>query len=121
MSGLFNIFVLLLSTMTNSSSLLHRRAIQEVLNRQTYHQFLSYAEQQYPGEVERQQRLIRQLQEQHYQQYMQQVLMSQQADVFLSPQLESPPSISQSPSSVASSSNSSTNSTSTTSTQSNRN
>jgi hypothetical protein len=30
----------------------YRRQIQEALNQQTYHQFKSYAEQQYPGNPE---------------------------------------------------------------------
>lgn len=51
-----------------------RRIIQEILNRQTIHQFSSYAKQQYPDAVELQQALIRQLQEQHFQQYMQQMM-----------------------------------------------
>jgi len=55
----------------------NRRAIQEALNRQTYQQFKSYAEQQYPGNNEQQDKLISQLQEQHYQQYMQQMLEQQ--------------------------------------------
>ena len=57
-----------------------------MLNRQTYSQFLSYADQQYPAEPEKQQHLIHQLQEQHYQQYMQQMLQLQP--------LQSPSSIS---------------------------
>ena len=44
------------------------------MNEQTYEQFRSYAEMQYPGQVEKQLSLIKQLQEQHYQQYMQQVM-----------------------------------------------
>lgn len=55
----------------------HKRLIQEALNRQTFHQFKAYAEKQYPGDPEQQAVLIRQLQEQHYQQYMQQVLQEQ--------------------------------------------
>lgn len=50
-----------------------RRQIQEALNQQTYHQFKAYAEQQYPGNPEQQGVLIRQLQEQHYHRYMQQL------------------------------------------------
>ncbi|XP_043283874.1 Golgi resident protein GCP60 [Venturia canescens] len=50
-----------------------RRQIQEALNQQTYYQFRAYAEQQYPGNPEQQAVLIRQLQEQHYHQYMQQL------------------------------------------------
>ncbi|XP_076313909.1 Golgi resident protein GCP60 [Tachypleus tridentatus] len=54
-----------------------RRLIQEALNRQTYYQFKMYAEQQLPGNPEQQAVLIRQLQEQHYHQYMQQLLQQQ--------------------------------------------
>ncbi|XP_067011629.1 Golgi resident protein GCP60 isoform X1 [Anabrus simplex] len=54
-----------------------RRQVQEALNQQTYHQFKSYAEQQYPGNPEQQAVLIRQLQEQHYHQYMQQLYQQQ--------------------------------------------
>ncbi|KAF7991382.1 hypothetical protein HCN44_002944 [Aphidius gifuensis] len=50
-----------------------RRQIQEALNQQTYYQFKAYAEQQYPGNPEQQGVLIRQLQEQHYHRYMQQL------------------------------------------------
>ena len=55
-----------------------------MLNRQTYSQFLAYAQQAYPGEEERQVKLIEQLQESHYQQYMQQVLQHSSS----SPELE---------------------------------
>ncbi|XP_058800219.1 Golgi resident protein GCP60 [Phymastichus coffea] len=54
-----------------------RRQIQDALNQQTYYQFKSYAEQQYPGNPEQQGVLIRQLQEQHYHQYMQQLHRNQ--------------------------------------------
>ncbi|XP_063874742.1 Golgi resident protein GCP60-like isoform X1 [Scylla paramamosain] len=54
-----------------------KRQIQEALNQQTYDQFRKYAEQQYPGNPEQQAVLIRQLQDQHYQQYMQQVYQQQ--------------------------------------------
>lgn len=54
-----------------------KRLIQEALNRQTYHQFKAYAEQQFPASPDQQGVLIRQLQEQHYHQYMQQVLVQQ--------------------------------------------
>lgn len=54
-----------------------RRQIQDALNQQTYHQFKLYAEQQYPGNPEQQGVLIRQLQEQHYHQYMQQLHQNQ--------------------------------------------
>lgn len=49
------------------------------LNSQTAVQFQQYAAQQYPGNCEQQQILIRQLQEQHYQQYMQQLYQVQLA------------------------------------------
>ena len=52
----------------------YRRIIQEILNRQTIHQFSSYAKQQYPDNPEQQQQLITQLQDQHFQQYMQQMM-----------------------------------------------
>ncbi|KAK4306360.1 hypothetical protein Pmani_021818 [Petrolisthes manimaculis] len=54
-----------------------KRQIQEALNQQTYDQFRKYAEQQYPSNPEQQGVLIRQLQDQHYQQYMQQVYQQQ--------------------------------------------
>lgn len=54
-----------------------RRQIQDALNKQTYYQFKVYAEQQYPGNPEQQGVLIRQLQEQHYHQYMQQLHQNQ--------------------------------------------
>lgn len=57
---------------------MQRRQIQDALNQQTYYQFKMYAEQQYPGNPEQQGVLIRQLQEQHYHQYMQQLRQSQQ-------------------------------------------
>ncbi|XP_030745790.1 Golgi resident protein GCP60 [Sitophilus oryzae] len=57
-----------------------KRQIQQALNEQTYDQFRKYAEQQYPGDPEKQGTLIRQLQEQHYIQYIQQLELSQRAD-----------------------------------------
>lgn len=54
-----------------------KRQIQQALNEQTYNQFRKYAEQQYPGEPERQGDLVRQLQDQHYIQYMQQLQSTQ--------------------------------------------
>ncbi|KAF7273973.1 hypothetical protein GWI33_013349 [Rhynchophorus ferrugineus] len=57
-----------------------KRQIQQALNKQTYEQFRKYAEQQYPGDPEKQGSLIRQLQDQHYIQYMQQLELSQRAD-----------------------------------------
>lgn len=55
-----------------------RRAIQDALNKQTFQQFKGYAEQQYPGNVDQQALLIKQLQEQHYYQYMHQLYQQQQ-------------------------------------------
>ena len=54
-----------------------RRQIQDALNEKTYSQFRAYAEQQYPNDPDRQAILVRQLQEQHYCQYMQQVYQQQ--------------------------------------------
>lgn len=50
-----------------------RRLIKDILNRQTLNQFTSYAKQQYPDSAELQEHLVAQLQEQHFQQYMQQM------------------------------------------------
>ncbi|KAL3266937.1 hypothetical protein HHI36_011087 [Cryptolaemus montrouzieri] len=55
-----------------------RRQIQQALNEQTFDQFKRYAEQQFPGDPEKQGALIRQLQDQHYIQYMQQLQSVQQ-------------------------------------------
>lgn len=52
---------------------LQRRELQSALNQQTFHQFKVYAEKQYPGNPEQQAVLIRQLQMEHYHQYMQQL------------------------------------------------
>lgn len=54
-----------------------RRQIQDALNKQTFTQFRAYAEQQYPNNPDQQAVLIRQLQEQHYYQYMQQIYQQQ--------------------------------------------
>lgn len=54
-----------------------RKQIKEALNLQTYEQFKTYAEQQYPENPDQQAVLIRQLQEQHYIQYMQQIYQQQ--------------------------------------------
>ncbi|CAO4372371.1 unnamed protein product [Caenorhabditis nigoni] len=54
-----------------------RKQIQDALNAQTFHQFSAYAQEQFPGQPEQQTTLIRQLQEQHYQQYMSQVYAQQ--------------------------------------------
>lgn len=52
---------------------LQKRQLQDALNQQTFHQFKAYAEKQYPGNPEQQAILIRQLQTEHYHQYMQQL------------------------------------------------
>jgi golgi resident protein GCP60 len=52
---------------------MQRRQLQDALNQQTYHQFKLYAEKQFPGNPEQQALLIRQLQNEHYHQYMQQL------------------------------------------------
>ncbi|XP_072931384.1 Golgi resident protein GCP60 isoform X2 [Epargyreus clarus] len=51
--------------------------IKDALNAQTYEQFLQYAQQQFPGNFDQQAILIRQLQDQHYQQYIQQLAVDQ--------------------------------------------
>ena len=62
-----------LSQNSNKRQEEQRRQIQDALNRQSYEEFRAYAEQQYPDNPDQQAILIRQLQEQHYYQYMQQV------------------------------------------------
>lgn len=52
---------------------MQKRKLQDALNQQTYLQFRAYAEKQYPGNPEQQGTLIRQLQNEHYHQYMQQL------------------------------------------------
>ena len=51
--------------------------LQDALNAQTFSQFRAYAEQQYPDNPDQQAVLVRQLQEQHYFQYMQQIYQQQ--------------------------------------------
>lgn len=65
-----------------------RQQIQEALNRQTYHQFRAYAQQQFVGDPIQQEALIKQLQEQHYQQYMAQIYAQQAKVVGASPDSE---------------------------------
>ncbi|XP_067224457.1 Golgi resident protein GCP60 [Chanodichthys erythropterus] len=55
-----------------------KQQIMAVLNAQTTVQFQQYAKQQYPDNPDQQQLLIRQLQEQHYQQYIHHALRLQQ-------------------------------------------
>ncbi|XP_059622025.1 Golgi resident protein GCP60 [Phlebotomus argentipes] len=50
-----------------------KRQLQNVLNQQTFHQFKAYADKQFPGNPDQQAHLIRQLQNEHYHQYMQQL------------------------------------------------
>ncbi|KAJ3658648.1 hypothetical protein Zmor_010375 [Zophobas morio] len=57
-----------------------KRQIQQALNEQTFDQFRKYAEQQFPGDPEKQGALIRQLQDQHYIQYMQQLHAAQRGE-----------------------------------------
>ncbi|CAF3516811.1 unnamed protein product [Rotaria socialis] len=59
---------------------LQRKQIQDALNQQTYSQFKAYAEQQYKDNRAAQEDLIRQLQEQHFHKYMQQVYQQQLID-----------------------------------------
>lgn len=70
-----------MSFLTNLTALvlLPRQQIMAALNAQTAVQFQQYAAQQYPNSPEQQLGLIRQLQEQHYQQYMQQLYQVQLA------------------------------------------
>lgn len=54
-----------------------RRKIQDALNQQTFEQFKSFADQQYPNNPDQQAVMIRHLQEQHFHQYMQQIYQQQ--------------------------------------------
>ncbi|CAF1001210.1 unnamed protein product [Brachionus calyciflorus] len=56
---------------------IQRKQIQEALNQQTYPHFKAYAEQQNPNNPQAQEELIKQLQEQHFEQYMNQVYQQQ--------------------------------------------
>lgn len=57
-----------------------KRHIEHALNDQTYAQFIKYAKEHYPGDPEKQGALVRQLQEQHYIQYMQQLQAVQKSE-----------------------------------------
>ncbi|XP_037933034.1 Golgi resident protein GCP60 [Teleopsis dalmanni] len=57
---------------------IQRRELQDELNKQTYQQFKLYAEKQFSGNPEKQGVLIRQLQQEHYHQYMQQLYVQNQ-------------------------------------------
>lgn len=52
---------------------IQKRKLQDALNQQTFHQFKEYAEKQFPGNTDEQARLIKQLQNEHYNQYIQQL------------------------------------------------
>lgn len=52
---------------------IQRRKLQDALNQQTYYQFKEYAEKQFPSNPEQQAVLIKQLQNEHYHQYLQQL------------------------------------------------
>ncbi|XP_061602728.1 Golgi resident protein GCP60 isoform X2 [Cololabis saira] len=64
---------------TEQQKYVQLQQIMAALNAQTAVQFQQYAAQQYPNSPEQQLGLIRQLQEQHYQQYMQQLYQVQLA------------------------------------------
>uniref|UniRef100_A0A0A9ZAD3 Golgi resident protein GCP60 n=1 Tax=Lygus hesperus TaxID=30085 RepID=A0A0A9ZAD3_LYGHE len=53
----------------------HKKSIMEALNRQTYGQFKAYVEQHFPGDTAQQEQMMTQLQEQHYQQYIEQMML----------------------------------------------
>lgn len=52
---------------------IQRRKLQDALNQQTFYQFKEYAEKQFPANPEQQAVLIKQLQSEHYHQYLQQL------------------------------------------------
>lgn len=52
---------------------IQRRKLQDALNEQTFFQFKEYAEKQFPGNPDQQAVLIKQLQNEHYHQYLQQL------------------------------------------------
>lgn len=52
---------------------IQRRKLQDALNQQTFYQFKEYAEKQFPSNPEQQAILIKQLQNEHYHQYLQQL------------------------------------------------
>uniref|UniRef100_A0A8C7XHN7 Golgi resident protein GCP60 n=1 Tax=Oryzias sinensis TaxID=183150 RepID=A0A8C7XHN7_9TELE len=75
-------FSVLMTLSSLSASVRRKHLIMAALNAQTAVQFQQYAAQQYPNNPEQQISLIRQLQEQHYQQYMQQLYQVQLAQHF---------------------------------------
>lgn len=54
-----------------------RQEVKEALKKQTFYQFQSYAQQQYPNDPAAQEQLIRSLEELHYQQFVQQIMQFQ--------------------------------------------
>jgi hypothetical protein len=66
---------------------IQRRKLQDALNEQTFYQFKEYAEKQFPGNPDQQAVLIKQLQNEHYHQYLQQ-LQSQHVDLDLDSTLD---------------------------------
>lgn len=57
---------------------IQRRKLQDALNEQTFYQFKEYAEKQFPDNPDQQAVLIKQLQSEHYHQYLQQLQSSLQ-------------------------------------------
>ena len=57
----------------NNREEIQRRKLQDALNQQTFYQFKEYAEKQFPGNPDQQAVLIKQLQTEHYSQYLQQL------------------------------------------------
>jgi len=57
-----------------------RELIKEALNKQTCNQFFAYAQQAYPRDPEKHEKLIKHLQEKHYEQYISQVYAHQLQD-----------------------------------------
>ncbi|XP_039267273.1 Golgi resident protein GCP60-like [Styela clava] len=74
-----------------------KRQIMAALNEQTAQQFQQYAAQQYPGNPDQQGVLIAQLQEQHYQQYMQLYRQQQQSAAVAPQQPPLPGTLNQNP------------------------
>ncbi|KAF6035296.1 hypothetical protein EB796_006404 [Bugula neritina] len=61
----------------SSQQLMQEQQVRQALNQQTEGQFRAYAQSQFPGSVEQQDALIKQLQEQHFQQYVRQMYEQQ--------------------------------------------
>ncbi|CAH1388539.1 unnamed protein product [Nezara viridula] len=69
----------------------HKRQIQEALNQQTYGQFKAYVEQHFPDDPVLQEKLLKQLQEEHYNQYMEQLAAERKVE---DAALQTPPVVS---------------------------